>query len=100
MSLLSANIKFAWVKCEQTSFDTIKKPVSDILTHPNFTQAFDTHADASDVQLEALISQNEKPPAFFCISSSQRQRRHPPDLWPTPLPATPLWAASSGIFEA
>ena len=37
-----------------------------ILGHPNFSGPFVIHTDASKVQLGAVISQDNKPIAFYC----------------------------------
>ena len=37
------------------------------LAYPDFHHFLDVHTDASDVQLEACISQNQKPIAFYSL---------------------------------
>ena len=48
-------------------FDKIKKLVSreTLLSYPDFNKPFEIHTDASKVQLGAVISQNNKPIAFY-----------------------------------
>ena len=48
-------------------FDAIKTLVSreTLLSYPNFNQPFQIHMDASKPQLESLITQKDKPIAFY-----------------------------------
>ena len=42
----------------------------------DFTKPFDIHTDASDFQLDAVISQNEKPIAFYSKTINPAQTRY------------------------
>ena len=44
-----------------------------LLNYPDWTIPFTIHTDASDKQLGAVISQNDKPIAFFCRRLSKVQ---------------------------
>lgn len=46
------------------------------LTYPDWSKPFDIHTDASDKQLGAVISQDEKPIAFFSRRLSKSQRNY------------------------
>ena len=64
--LISSNVKFKWTDKHQKAFEAMKKMISRevLLAHPDFNEPFDIHDDASDYQLEAVISQEGKPIAF------------------------------------
>ena len=65
--LVSKNVKYEWTAVEQDAFDTIKRIMSReaLLVHPDFNAPFEIHTDASKYQLGAVISQNNKPIAFY-----------------------------------
>ena len=65
--LQSKNVKWEWGKPEQAAFDTIKRIIAreTLLAHPDFSKPFEIHTDASKYQLGAVISQNNKPIAFY-----------------------------------
>ena len=67
MHLTSANVKFECTNVEQMAFDKIKQIVGHetLLSCPDFNQQFEIHTDASHTQLGAVISQKNKPIAFY-----------------------------------
>ena len=66
-SMTSKEAKWNWTKECQQAFDKIKQLVSreTLLSYPDFNKPFEIHTDASKVQLGAVISQNNKPIAFY-----------------------------------
>lgn len=46
------------------------------LAYPDFSQAFEIHTDASDKQLGAVISQNERPKAFYTRKLNNAQQKY------------------------
>ena len=66
-SMTSKQAKWNWNKECQKAFDTIEKVVSreTLLSYPNFNKPFVIHTDASKLQLGAVISQDDKPIAFY-----------------------------------
>src|SRR5210317_1987253 len=76
--LCSKTTKFQWTERQQKSFDEIKEMVreSTQLAYPDFTKPFIIHTDASDRQLGAVISQDEKPIAFYSRKLSPAQTRY------------------------
>jgi hypothetical protein len=48
-----------------------------LLTYPDFTQPFVVHTDASSKQIGGVISQNEKPIAFFSKKLTDVQQCYP-----------------------
>ena len=67
MCLTSSNIKFEWTNVEQMAFEKNKQIVGceTLLSYPDFNKPFEIHTDASHTQLGAVISQNNKPIAFY-----------------------------------
>ena len=66
-SMTSKQDNWNWSKECQKAFDSIKKLVSKetLLSYPNFNKTFVIHIDASKLQLGAVISQYDKPIAFY-----------------------------------
>ena len=77
MPLTSANVKFEWTDVEQMAFDKIKQIVrrATLLSYPDFNLPFEIHTDASHTQLGVVISQNNKPIAFYSRKLQQAQRQ-------------------------
>ena len=59
--------KIKWTDDLEQAFCNLKKMISEetLLTYPDWTKPFTIHTDASDYQLGAVISQDNKPIAFF-----------------------------------
>ena len=66
-SLTSNQCKRDWTNKHQKAFKAIKNVIlrKTLLSYPDFNQPFDIHTNASDLQLDAVISQNKKPIAFY-----------------------------------
>jgi hypothetical protein len=66
-SLTSKTTPWHWTDVEQKAFDTMKRIISreTLLAYPDFNQPFIIHTDASHTQLGAVISQDNKPIAFY-----------------------------------
>ena len=58
---------FQWTEKHQKLFNAVKKIISHktFLSYPDFDKLFNIHTDVSDLQLCAVISQNNKPIAFY-----------------------------------
>jgi hypothetical protein len=79
LTCLSSNkVKFQWTDVEQTAFDKIKSIVGRevLLSYPDFSKPFQIHTDASKLQLGAVISQNDKPIAFYSRKLQPAQTRY------------------------
>ena len=52
---------------DQAAFEKVKKIISKetLVAFPDFSKPFVIHTDASHTQLGAIISQNNKPIAFY-----------------------------------
>ena len=76
--LTSTKALFKWGDVEQKSFDEVKKAIGRkaLLAYPDLNKPFNIHTDASDLQLGAIVSQNDKPIAFYSRKLSERQKRY------------------------
>ena len=59
--------KFMWTEAAEQAFQEIKERLTTtpILILPDFQQPFELHADASKVGIGAVLSQHNKPIAYF-----------------------------------
>jgi hypothetical protein len=66
--LTSKTKKWQWTEVEQKAFEMKKCIISHetLSANPDFNKPFNLHADASREQLGAVISQDNKPIAFYC----------------------------------
>ena len=78
MCLTSANVKFEWSDVEQMALDKIKQIVGceTLLSYPDFNLPFEINTNASHTQLGAVISQNNKPIAFYSRKLQPAQRQY------------------------
>ena len=76
--LCSKNATFKWGKEQQKAFNDMKKILSRevLLAYPDFNKEFVIHTDASHTQLGAVISQNNKPIAFYSRKLNDAQTRY------------------------
>ena len=67
-----------WDDKHQESFNSVKKLIARevMLAYPNFNEPFDIYTDASTHQLGAVITQNNRPIAFFSRKLSDAQRKY------------------------
>ena len=70
--------KIKWTNDLEQAFCNLKKMISEetLLNYPNWTKPFTIHTDASDYQLGAVISQDNKPIAFFSRRLSKAQKNY------------------------
>ena len=62
----------------EESFINLKKMVAKetLLAYPDWSKPFIVHTDASDYQLGAVISQDDKPIAFFSRKLNRAQKNY------------------------
>ena len=72
------NTKLKWTNDMDEAFIQVKQMIAGevFLTYPDWSIPFIVHTDASDKQLGAVISQNNKPIAFFSRRLSKSQRNY------------------------
>ena len=77
-SLTSKNVKWDWTKECQTNFDKMKEVLRRevLISYPEFSKTFHIHTDASHTQLGSVISQDNKPIAFFSGKLNKAQTRY------------------------
>ena len=77
-SLTSKTTKWKWGPQQQTAFDTAKRIIAreTMLAYPDFSKPFQIHTDASHYQLGAVISQDNKPIAFYSRKLNSAQTRY------------------------
>ena len=76
--LTSKTVKWQWTEVEQKAFETIKCIIAreTLLVYPDFNKPFIIHTDASHLQLGAVISQDNKPIAFYSRKLNPAQMRY------------------------
>jgi hypothetical protein len=77
-SMTSKNVKFNWTDEHQKAFENIKKIICRevMLTFPDFSTPFRIYTDASDKQLGAAITQDEKPIGFNSRKLNSAHQRY------------------------
>ncbi len=77
-SLTSVNVPWKWGEEQSKAFLEAKKILSKevLLAFPVFDKPFIMHADASHRQLEAVISQDNHPIAFYSRKLNDTQTRY------------------------
>jgi predicted aspartyl protease len=77
-ALVSKNAKWQWTDVEQKAFDTMKRIIAKevLLSYPDFSKPFVIHTDASNTQLGAVISQENRPIAFYSRKLNLAQTRY------------------------
>ena len=77
-ALTSKNVKWLWTEVEQKAFNAMKRIISceTLLSYPDYSLPFTIHTDASHLQLGAVISQNNRPIAFYSCKLNPAQVRY------------------------
>lgn len=77
-ALSSQTVPWTWTNEHQKAFDAMKSIIgkTTLLTYPDFTLPFDIHTDASHIQIGAVISQNNRPIAFYTRKLNPAQTRY------------------------
>ncbi len=62
----------------QTAFENIKTTIAKdvVLAYPDYSQGFEIYTDSSKFQLGAVITQNNRPLAFFSRKLSKAQQKY------------------------
>jgi transposase InsO family protein len=77
-ALLSTKEKFIWTADCQTAFDELKTAITSevMLTFPDYTKPFHLFTDASDYQIGAVLTQEDRPIAFFSRKLNSAQQKY------------------------
>ena len=72
------NAKFVWTDVQQKAFNSIKKVLARevLLAYPDFNKPFEIYTDSSGYQLGSVVTQEEKPIAFFSRKLNKAQRNY------------------------
>jgi len=76
--LTSKTTKFKWGEPQSKAFKMAKRIIAKevLLAYPDFSKPFQIHTDASHYQLGAVISQDNKPIAFYSRKLNPAQTRY------------------------
>jgi len=71
-------LPWKWDPIHQAVFDCVKATIAKevVLAYPNFSKPFEIYTDASTLQLGAVITQDNRPIAFFSRKLSETQTRY------------------------
>ncbi len=72
------NAKWIWTDVHQKAFSNIKKVLARevLLSYLDFNKPFEIYTDASDYQLGLVITQKERPIAFFSRKLNAAQKNY------------------------
>ncbi len=67
-----------WDLIHQQAFDNVKAAIAKetVLAYPDFSKPFKIYMDASSTQLGAVITQDNRPIAFFSRKLSKMQQKY------------------------
>ena len=71
-------VPWHWDEVHQRAFDKVKSTIVQdvVLAYPDYSKPFDIYTDASATQLGAVITQNNRPLAFFSRKLSDTQKKY------------------------
>ncbi len=71
-------VPWHWNEVHQRTFDHVKAIIAKdvVLAYPDYSKVFEIYTDASSKQLGAVITQDNKPIAFFSRKLSDTQRKY------------------------
>jgi hypothetical protein len=71
-------VPWHWDEVHQRAFNHVKATIAKdvVLAYPDYFQVFEIYTDASSKQLGAVITQDNRPIAFFSRKLSDAQRKY------------------------
>jgi len=77
-AITSKDAVWRWTDVEQQAFEKMKRIISRkmLLAYPDFNKPFEIHTDASHTQLSTVISQDNRPIAFYSRKLNPAQTRY------------------------
>jgi hypothetical protein len=77
-ALTKKNVKFEWTQQHQQAFNSLKHFLAHkvVLAYPDFSVPFEIYTDASKYQIGSIITQKDKPLAFYSRKLTDPQTRY------------------------
>ena len=71
-------VPWHWDAVHQKAFDAVKTTIAKdvVLAYPDYNEVFEVYTDACDTQLGSVITQSNRPLAFFSRKLSETQRKY------------------------
>jgi hypothetical protein len=71
-------VPWHWDEVHQKAFDAVKTTIAKdvVLAYPDYSKVFEVYTDASSTQLGSVITQSNRPLAFFSRKLSETQRKY------------------------
>ena len=71
-------VPWHWDEVHQKAFETVKTNIARdvVLAYPDYDKVFEVYTDASSTQLGSVITQSNRPLAFFSRKLSETQQRY------------------------
>jgi hypothetical protein len=71
-------VPWHWDEVHQRAFDLVKATIAKdvVLAYPDYSKVFKIYTDASSKQLGAVVTQDNRPIAFFSRKLSYTQRKY------------------------
>ena len=71
-------VPWHWDEVHQRAFDHLKATITKdvVLAYPNYFKVFEIYTDASSKQLGAVITQDNRPIAFFSLKIFDTQHKY------------------------
>ncbi len=71
-------VPWHWDEVHQKAFDTVKATIAKdvVLAYPDYNKVFEVYTDASSTQLGSVITQSNRPLAFFSRKLSEMQQKY------------------------
>eukprot|EP00253_Pinus_taeda_P013033 PITA_13033 len=77
-TIKKASQPFRWTEAIEKKFQLLKKKITErsILRLPDFQKLFQIRCDASEIAIGAVLSQEDRPVAFFCEKLNESRQKY------------------------